>query len=273
MRRFILCLTLGSLAGVAHAEERDPLDAKFIIDAGYFFMSTDMRVRVNGETTQEAGSDVNYDDTFGIGDFDRFRVDMMWRIADRHSIQAMYFQNNRSSSRTIQEDVEFKGQLYPVGATVDASSEVTIVQLSYAYAFLRKDNYELAVSGGVHYIDMNLGLDATVNVNGQTSTRNLDASASTQAPLPIVGIRGTWKLPHNLYINAQAQYLYIDFDPYKGSLLDLKASFVWQCTDHFGVGVAYNDFRFRFDLDDQPKFDGRLRWDYGGAIAFATVMF
>jgi hypothetical protein len=76
-----------------------------------------------------------------------------------------------------------------------------------------------------------------------------------------------------MYIDAHAQYLYIDYDPYKGRLWDLKASFVWQCTDHVGIGVGYDDFRFRFDVTDRPKFDGTLKWNYGGALAFATVMF
>ena len=61
-----------SMIGVAQAAEeprsteRNPLESKFIIDAGYFFLSTDMRVRVDGETTNDVGSDIDYDDTFGI---------------------------------------------------------------------------------------------------------------------------------------------------------------------------------------------------------------
>jgi len=270
-------MAAGLLAIAANAEaqeQRNPLDASFIVDAGYFFLSTDMRVRVNGETKQDTeGSDVNYDDTFGIGDFDRFRVDGLWRFADRHSIEATYFQNNRSASRSIDKDIEFKGELYPVGADVAAQSNLAIAEVSYQYAFMRRENYEIAAGLGVYYLDLKLKLDATVAVNGQTNTRNLDTSASTQAPLPVIGVRGTWRLPHNMYIDAHAQYLYIDYDPYKGRLVDLKASFVWQCTDHVGIGIGYDDFRFRFDIADRPRFDGTLKWNYGGALAFATVMF
>ena len=39
-----------------------------------------------------------------------------------------------------------------------------------------------------------------------------------------------------------------------------------------GIGVGYNDFGFRFDIDARGDFDGRLRWNYGGAMAFATFM-
>jgi hypothetical protein len=273
MRKFVIALLACVAVGTANADERNPLDAKFIVDAGWFFMSTDMRVRVDGDTTGVVGSDVNYDDTFGIGDFDRFRAEASWRIAPRHLLRAMYFQNNRRASRALERDVSFGDETFPIGVTVDARSELTVAQLSYEYAFLRRDNYELTGGIGVHYIDMGLGLDATVAAQGGSASRSLDADAATQAPLPVLGLRGLWRLPHNFYITAQVQYFYLQFDPYSGSLIDLKASLVWQLADHVGIGIGYNDFGFRFDIEDARDFDGRLRWDYGGAIAFASFMF
>lgn len=275
MRESAIAIVLLACAapGTVSADERNPLESKFIVDAGWFFMSTDMRVRVDGETTSNVGSDVDYDDTFGIGDFDRFRADGSWRIAPRHLVRAMYFQNNRRASRSLERDVSFGDETFPIGVTVNARSELTVAQLSYEYAFLRRDNYELAGGIGVHYLDMGLGLDATVAAQGGTASRSLDESAATEAPLPVLGLRGLWRLPHNFYVSAQVQYFYVQFDPYSGSLIDLKASLVWQFSDHVGIGIAYNDFGFRFDIEDAHDFDGRLRWDYGGAIAFATFMF
>ena len=268
-----------SFLSVAHAADdtssdgRNPLEAKFIVDAGYFFMSTDMRVRVDGDTPEEIGSDIDYDDTFGIGDFDRFRADLSWRIAPRHLIRGMYFQNNRHSTRAIDREVDFNGETFPVGVAVDARSDLTVAQLSYEYAFLRRENYELAGGIGVHYVDMNLSLGATLAAAGNQASRRVDVGASTSAPLPVLGVRWLWRLPHNFYVSAHAQYFYLELDPYSGSLTDLKASIVWQGSDHFGIGLGYNDFGFRFDIDSKRDFDGRLRWNYGGAMAFATFMF
>jgi len=261
--------------GVAHAadDDRNPLQSKFTFDAGYFFLSTDMRVRVDGETTQSTGDDVNFDDTFGIGNFDRFRAEGSWRIAPRHLIRAMYFQNNRSATRTIDRDVHFQDEVYPVGATVHASSDLRIAQLSYEYVFVQKPNWELAGTAGLHYVDIGLGLHATLTTQGGTTTREASGDASTAAPLPVLGFRGLWRLSDNFYATMQAQYFYLDFDPYTGSLIDLKATVVWQASDHVGVGLGYNDFGFRFDVNSKRDFDGRLRWDYGGLMAFASFMF
>ncbi len=273
MRRLAAALFTCCMLGTAQADERNPLEARFIVDAGYFFLSTDMRVRVDGETTETAGSDVDFDDTFGIGDFDRFRAEAAWRIAPRHALRAMYFQNNRHATRSIERDVEFQDQTFPLGATVNASSQLTVAQLSYDYAFLRRAKYEIAGGIGIHYIDMGLNLDATVTAQGSQASRSLDAGATTAAPMPVLGLRGLWRLSDAFYISAQLQYFYLEFDPYSGSLIDLKASVVWQLADHVGVGLGYNDFGFRFDIEDRRDFDGRLRWNYGGAFAFATVMF
>jgi hypothetical protein len=273
MRTLIIVLLACCGSGLANAQERDPLSSRFIVQTGWFLMSTDMRVRVDGETTSNTGTDVNYDDTFGIGDFDRFRVDASWRIAPRHILRAMYFQNNRRASSTLNREVEFQDEVFPIGVTVNATSELTIAQFSYEYAFLRRDNYELAGGIGLHYVDMALGLDATITGGQGSASRDLRGNASTQAPLPVLGLRGLWRLPYNFYVSADVQYFYLDMEPYKGSLVDLKASLVWQFTDHVGIGVAYDDFGFRFNIEDRPDFDGHLSWDYGGTILFANFMF
>jgi hypothetical protein len=279
MRRVAAAIAACSMLGIAHAAEespasdRNPLESKFIVDVGYFFLSTDMRVRVDGETTNEVGSDIDYDDTFGIGDFDRFRVDGLWRMAPRHLLRAMYFENNRHAIRSIDREVNFGDETFPVGATVDARSDLTVAQLSYEYAFLQAQNYELAAGIGVHYVDVGLSLGATLSAAGNQASRRADANASTAAPLPVLGLRWMWRLPNNFYVAAQMQYFYLELDPYKGSLTDLKATVVWQATDHVGIGLGYNDFGFRFDVSSRRDFDGRLRWNYGGAMAFATFRF
>lgn len=277
MNRLHMLITLAAaccFAAAVHAQEREarnPLQAKIIADAGGFFMSTDTRVRVDAESTGAQGTDIDYDDTFGLGDFDRFRGEFLWRIADRHVLRAMYFKNDRNATRQLSEDIDFGEETFPVGADVAAQSELTVAQLSYDYAFLRRESYELAVGIGVHMLDVGLKLDATVT--GEGGTQPIAESATTLAPLPVVALRGVWRVGENFYFTAQAQYFQIKYDPYDGSLTDLKATFVWQPTDHFGLGIGYNDFGFRFDLDDEGDFSGRLRWNYGGGIAFATFMF
>lgn len=272
--RWHVCMILLCAPGsVALAAGGDPIDAAFILDAGTFFMSTDTRVRVDGERTGVLGTDFNFDETFGLGDADRFRIDAFWRLADRHALRAMYFENERSGTRSVMRDLRFGDQTFPVGATASARSEFTVAQLSYDYAFVKRENYELAGSLGVHMLDIHLSLDGTVSAQDGSLSRTIEASARTSAPLPVVGLRGIWQWPARFYVTAQAQYFYLRADPYSGRIADLKAALVWQATDHVGIGLGYNEFALRFDVDDEERFSGRLRWDYSGPVAFVSIMF
>jgi hypothetical protein len=238
---------------------------------GGFFLSTDIRVRLDGEGGM-VGDPIDFDDTFGINRFQRFRVDGLWRIKGKHSIRGTYFKNDRTGTNELSRDINFGDETYPLGATTTARWQLEVMQVSYDYAFKRSDKYELAAGVGLHVLHANLGMDATITGAGGSVSRELSESGSTGAPLPVLGLRGIWRLPHDFYFTAQAQYFYIDYNEYNGSLSDLKTTIVWQATPRFGVGLGYNDFRFRFDLDKQ-LFDGRLRWNYGGAMAFASLAF
>ena len=271
IRAALLCV-VGIAGAQADEAKTSPLDSKFNLALGGFFLSTDINVRVNGDESGQPGDDIDFDDTFGVGDFDRFRADAMWRIKGNHSIRGTYFSNNRSATNELDRDVHFGDETYPLGAETTARSELQVIQVSYDYVFRRRDTYELAAGIGVHMLDANLSLDATVTGGGGTTSRQLKESASTDAPLPVLGLRGTWLLPHDFYATALAQYFYIDYGDYTGSLSDLKASLIWQATPRVGIGLGYNDFRFKFRLD-KDRFDGKLRWNYGGAMAFVTVMY
>ena len=272
-RTIIVSAVLLSSAGVADAQthERGPLDATAILDFGGFFSSTDIRVRLDGEGGR-VGDSIDFDDAFGLDRFERFRFDGLWRIKGKHSIRGTYFKNNNTATRELDRDIDFGDETYPLGAATTARWELEVMQISYDYTFKRNDNYELAAGIGVHLLDAKLGLDSTITGAGGSASREISQTGSTDAPLPVLGLRGIWRLPHDFYFTAQAQYFYVDYDDYNGSLSDLKATVVWQATPRFGLGLGYNDFRFRFDLD-KDLFSGRLRWSYGGAMAFASVTF
>jgi len=276
MRINIIKAVLLCVAGIGGAQadeaKTNPLDSRFSLALGGFFLSTDINVRVNGDNSSQTGDDIDFDDTFGVGDFDRFRADAMWRIKGKHSVRGTYFTNNRSATNELSRDVNFGDETYPIGAVTTARSELQVFQVSYDYVFRRRDNYELAAGIGVHMLDAKLSLDATVTGGGSSASRELKESASTGAPLPVLGLRGIWQLPHDFYATALAQYFYIDYGDYTGSLSDLKASLVWQATPHVGIGLGYNDFRFKFRLDKE-HFDGKLKWNYGGAMAFVTLIY
>ena len=92
------------------------------------------------------------------------------------------------------------------------------------------------------------------------------------APLPVVGVRGMWRLGDKVYLDAQAQYFSLAIDDIKGSLYNYRAALVWQPTRRIGLGLGYDAFGVDVDLR-KDDFRGKVDWVYRGPQAFVSVAF
>lgn len=263
----LVAATLPAYAGENLFEER------LSFDLGTYFMSSDTTVRVDELKGEEVGSTIPLEDSFGFEDEKVFRLEAGWRFAQRHKLSLMYFDSKRTRTAHLNEEVNFGDESYPADAVIKAEFNFEILELAYEYAFLRGERYELSGSLGVHNVEFSLGLSADVNVSGDTYENSIDETAKAGVPLPVVGLRGTWRLGDSpLYLQAHAQYFEISYGDYHGNLQDYQAGILWKLSTHFGVGAAYNLFDTRVDADDD-RFRGMLNWKYQGAQVFVRVGF
>jgi hypothetical protein len=269
-RKVIPLLSVFSVlgSGAALAEDFNPLDDRFSLSLGTFLLSTSTQIRVDGSTGR--GTEIDTSRDLGIQDADRFRVDGYWRFADRHKLRVLYFDATNSASKTLQRDVEIGDTVFPVNLTIDSRFQTRVAELAYEYAFLRRDNYEIAGTIGVH--DLHFGLNVSATQSNSMQTLQLDRKADASGPLPVIGLRGVWRFHPKFYVDAQAQFFKISLDPYDGRLDDFNASVVWTPFKHFGLGVGYNEFVTRVNVS-ADRFNGDLRWRYGGARIFITGSF
>ena len=262
-----LCALLAAgFAGTARAQSNGAqmlLDGKFVGSLGGFILGTDVKARLNGETTN---SDIDFDKTFGDpGNQTRIRGDVLWRVTPTHHLRFLYFDNATSSKRVIDENVEFGDHVFNAGGEVKATSSFKIAELAYEYAFIRQPGFELNASLGVHYMDVGLKLrgDATItDENGNvTQVSGSTKKGSVSAPLPVIGVRAGWVVAPQVYLDAQAQYFKAKIDNVDGSILDLRAGATWMFSQNFGVGIGYNRFTTKVKVE-KNDFDGRLRLGY-----------
>jgi len=256
---------------IARAEDApDFLNDRFHVGLGSYIVNTDTELQLDGAAG--AGTPVNWEETFGGGDTTRFRIDGQWRFADRHKARFMVFNSSRSESATLNEDIDFGGETYPVNARVDAEFQFDIYELAYEYAFLRRDTYEVAASFGVHYTTLTAELKAKASTSSGTISADLKEEGSVDLPLPVFGLRGTWGLPHNFWLDAGAQYFALSIDEYDGSVQDYRVGLIWQPKKWLGIGLGYNVFRVDVDVD-RKNFKGSLDWQYDGPILSYSAMF
>lgn len=257
--------------GAVDAGDRGPIDQDFQLSLGGFFMQTDTRLRLDGETIQ-TGTEVDWESEFGLDDKNRFRVDGFWRFAEHHKLRMMYFENNRSGTETLTRDITFGDTTYPVNTTVEASLDSRIIELVYEYAFLRHENLELSGSFGVHSIEIGAKLRGDVTSPGGGGSVEEVREGTVNGPLPVFGFHVLWNMGNNFYLDGLAQFFYIKFDNYDGRLYDYKIAATWFPARNVGIGLGYNTFVTKLEVA-KNDFTGRLRISYGGPMAFFTVGF
>jgi hypothetical protein len=243
----------------------------FHISLGTFIVNTDTTLRLDGEAGEQ-GQDIDWERNFGEGDAYRFRLDGYWRFAERHKLRALVFSSSRSGSRTFEEDISWGGETFPASATVDGDFKFSIYELAYEYAFMRRENYELAASFGVHYTDYEASLGATVSGNGGATNRRIDRGGSIGAPLPVVGLRGTWLLSQTFSLDVSGQFFALTYGDIDGNLQDYRVLLNWQPSRWVGLGVGYNHFVLDVDVDSS-NFRGKMDWAYHGPMIFYSASF
>jgi hypothetical protein len=267
-------VVMTSLAGPAiSAADGDLLHERFAVSLGTFFMSSDTRVRADRFESIELGTAFDLEDTFGFDDESVFRADAMWRVFPRHKLRLMYFDSDRIAHDRIEREIRFGDETFAANLDVTADFEFDILEFAYEYELFRHDRYELGVSLGVHNAGLELGLSATLGSSVGGGTISRDERVKTDAPLPVAGVRGTWRLAHNLYLRGHAQYFKLKFGDYDGDIQDYELGVLWQFSRHVGAGVAYNAFQTAVDAQDPNNFEGRLRWEYQGAQIFVRASF
>jgi len=261
-------------AGISAAQADD--DVNLITSTGYvslgtFLNNSDFQIKLNGNTAE--GSNVDWKSEFGDKDVTRFRLDGLWRINDRHHVRFMYTDYARKATHTIDHEIEWQDDLFPISADVTAKQSFTIIEAAYEYAFMHSENFELTGTAGLHYTTLSASLKATVDDGtGGGGTVEIGGPASVDMPLPVIGARAMWRFGGNFYFDAQAQYFAVSIDEVDGSIINYRAAFTWQPKKYIGVGIGYDSFNIDVDVN-KPRFDGSMDWTYSGPQAFFNVSF
>ena len=274
-RFLILVLLLGSMD--AGASERGPLNDRFTIDLGYYFMESDTQVRadsISGINVQPIiGDPIKIEELFNMSDDDVFRLEGAWRFFPRHKIRLMYFDSDRSSTATASTELSFGDVTFPVGVEIDARLKWEIIELAYEYDFLKRETYELGASIGIHNVGFKTELTGSVFIPGTTLTETATEDVRADAPLPVIGLRGHWNFAGDFYLQGHAQYFQLEYEGYDGSIQDYQFGVLWQFSRHIGAGVSYNLFQTDVDIDDGDDFQGKLDWTYEGGQVYLRATF
>ena len=270
----LACCLLVIMAMPARAEPdtAGPMTDEWVFDVGSYFMASETGIRFDGYDGLEPGTRFRIEDVFSLDDEAVFRLEGAWRFKPRHSLRVMYFDSSRTNTQSIDQDIDFGDASFPMGSEVTLNFRFTVAELAYRYSLMQRENFELGGSIGVHNIRFKAGLGAMLAGSGGGSVSAED-TASTKAPLPVVGLNAAWRLRRDFYLLAHGQFFQLKYQHLDGGLEDYQAGLLWQFSRHVGVGAAYNMFRLDVTSDDPEDFRGRLDWKYYGPQLFMRANF
>jgi len=267
------CLFTLILPGIAAAADDDDnlLNARFQFGLGTFINGSSLKIRLDGKAG-EIGTPIDWSKTIGDKDVSRFRFDGLWRITDRHHLRLMYTDYSSAAERRIEDEIVWEGEVIPVGALARGTFGFEVFELAYEYAFVKRPNLEVTGSVGLHNTQLEATLLAQVQIGDDQATVERGGTADVDAPLPVFGARGLWRVSEDVYADLLGQAFYLTSGDYEGRILNWRATVLWQWHSRIGIGLGYD--WFRVDVDgDEDGFRGTLDWTYKGPQIFFNVVF
>jgi len=260
-------------AGASPAIAQQDTDAwdpweKWSISAGAFIVNFDNTVQIGGPN---GGFEFDVESALGLRESRTvFRLDGGYRFGsdNRHRIDITWFDLARDATKTLEEEIEIDGIIYPISTTVNSEFELAFYNFRYAYSFIKDDRIDFAGSLGLHITRIGLFVSDTENLIGA-------GGDAVTAPLPVLGVRLDVALTPRWYVRSSVEALYLSFGNYTGSITDVLLAGEYRGWEHFALGIGLNTVRVEVENDNSfdLNFNGKASSDFVGLMLYGRVMF
>ncbi|MBY6185171.1 hypothetical protein KUV89_00755 [Marinobacter hydrocarbonoclasticus] len=273
----LLLVLLWAFCGAVIAR---PYDPGFAIKAGGFWADVDSSFGAvltgNGDPIR---IDFESDLALEESKFSPF-IELTYRFNERHMLGLNYLTLHRNAETVRSEksyEFTWEGETYQVksGAFVNSQLDIDIYQIVYGYSFVQSETYAVLGTVGAHVMDIDARIGGQLEIvsdDETTAITETSAIGRLTAPLPNVGLTFAWQAADRLLLIANAQYLRVSFDDYKGRLLDLRIQASYYFTKQLALGVAWQDYGVK--VDEERRFSNvDVKFDYRGPAVMLIYEF
>jgi hypothetical protein len=223
------------------AQTPSPITDFFALRASFFHatVSTDLRLDPPGVPLGGTALSGTQDLGFKPSENDGM-AELMFRLRDRNRIRADFLELDQSGSTALQRPfAQFGNQVFNRGDIVNTSLQWRILGLTWTYAFIQNDRFELAAGLGVHAMDL--------DVRGSVAARFASYETSVAAAVPTPAIETAWRITRRISLTARGQYLRTTINGTSGSLGDFHADAQFRWVPNFSIGAGYSLMRLKLD--------------------------
>ena len=252
-------------------------DERYILEVGGTIVDFDSAIRINSRD-DSIDKEIDLEDDVGIDSEVRIgSLKGAWRMAERHRLTLLYAPIRRSVEETSKADIEVGGDIIRAGAAVGVSAKTHVFDIEYLYSFYKRPKLELAASAGIYWMNTNTEVSAAgmvrVEGSGQDEFRtDFQESQRFIAPLPLLGVSGSYAITPRWLTHAYARYLDVTINDIEGRILGLNLKTEYYFTDHVALGALYA----AFDLSVEQRgvvFINSLKYSYEGLAVYLALKY
>lgn len=270
-RFFLLASSAAWLAAAGPAAAQSAQD-KFWLEASAFMPKIDSSLEVNSTSNQGIGTEIDVESDLGLDKDETLPAFLAGaRLTRSLSIIGEYYSIGRDATKSLERNITFEGVTYPLAASVTSELTTDVYRLVIGYSFVRTDKAEVGAALGLHATDFEVGIEGLGTVGGttaQTEQRRQDFLA----PLPTLGLFGSFEVLPRLTLSGRVDYLSLSIDDYDGRLLNAQAKLSYRVTRNIGVGAAWRHVDYRVDVE-KDRFEGRFEYEFSGPAIFLELGF
>lgn len=248
------------------------LDPGFKVRAGGFWAQVDSSFGTR-LLDGSLGGRIDFETDLALDD-DEFSpfFELAYRFDDHHKVAFNFIRLHRNgTSINVDESFEFTWDdtdyRVETGARIEATLDVDIYQLYYAYSLWHRDDWAVIGTLGVHVMDMDARLYGEIAIEGETDPFDIQASEAEgdlTAPLPDIGLLVKWQPVDRVILTAVAQYLEAEVSDYDGRLLDTRIEAIITFGRHLAVGAAWQEYDLDVERDKSRRRDDDYEFSYQG---------
>ena len=272
LQRLYICLVC-LVALPAFAQEQSDvhpyLRDGFVVDVGAFLPRTDVDLGVDGTLTGPHPP-IDFDRRIGSKREDTiFAAELVWRFGEKWSFRGQYFEGGRDAAAVLEEDIEWGDAIFEQGSFVAAGTGLELARFFFARDFSIAPQHEFGIGLGLHRLKLDAYVTGNAIINGESFTAETKA-VSAVAPLPNIGGWYAYSPSEKWVFDARLDWLDAEVGEYSGGLINAAAGVNYQVFNHFGIGLKYQIFRLKLDVN-KPDWHGSFKLTYQGLYLYLSA--
>jgi len=219
---------------------RSPITDHFAVRGTFF--AAQLNTNLHLDSGAVPGTLLNAEHDLGMkGRLNQGRMELIFRLRERHRLRVDYFGSDRDGDRAIGRNIVFAGNTFMSGDVVQSDLQYSMLGFTYTYSLIRTERFEVGAGLGVHLLQ--------ADARGTDVTLQEHAESSGVGAFPTPALDATWAISQRFAFTARGQYLNATVHGTSGSLGDYHADLQYRWRPNFEIGLGYEEIRAQLETE------------------------